>query len=193
MAEAVTAQRRPDHLIWLDLEMTGLEPKTCTILEIATIVTDAQLRVLEEGPNLAIHHPPRVLNAMELWSRKQHAASGLTERCRASRVSMAAAEAQTLRWLKRWTLPRTSPLCGNSIGHDRRFLVKYMPALHAWCHYRSVDVSTIKELARRWYPSGWELPPKATQHLALEDIRASIAELQHYRQRLFVAPADHPS
>ena len=184
----MTAQRHRDNLVWLDLEMTGLDPARCTILEIATIVTDAQLTILEEGPCLAIHQPPRVLARMEPWSRTQHAASGLTERVRASRVSMREAEAQTLRWLKRWSLPRTAPLCGNSIGHDRRFLVKYMPRLHAWFHYRNVDVSTIKELARRWYPAAWAPPRYVAQHLALADIRDSIDELRAYRRRLFVAP-----
>ena len=183
----MTSQRHPDNLIWLDLEMTGLDPGRCTILEIATIVTDAQLHILSEGPCLAIHHPPRVLARMEPWSRKQHATSGLTARVQASRVTMRQAEAQTLTWLKRWSLPRASPLCGNSVHHDRRFLVKYMPALHAWFHYRNVDVSTIKELARRWYPAGWALPPRVAKHLALEDIRDSIAEMRHYRRTLFLA------
>ena len=184
----MTSPRHPDNLVWLDLEMTGLDPRRCTILEIATIVTDAQLHILDEGPCLAIHHPPRVLARMEPWSRKQHAASGLTERVQASRVSMREAEDRTLRWLKRWSLPRTAPLCGNSIGHDRRFLAKYMPRLHAWLHYRNVDVSTIKELARRWYPAAWAPPKRMAQHLALADIRDSIKELKHYRQRLFVTP-----
>ncbi len=184
----MTVQRHPDNLVWLDLEMTGLDPARCTILEIATIVTDGQLNILDEGPCLAIHQPPRVLSRMESWSRKQHAASGLTERVRRSRISLDAAEAQTLRWLKRWSLPRTAPLCGSSIGHDRRFLAKYMPRLHAWLHYRNVDVSTIKELARRWYPRAWAPPRHVPQHLALADIRDSIKELQYYRRRLFVTP-----
>ena len=168
--------------------MTGLDPATCTILEIATVVTDGQLNILSAGPSLAIHHPPRVLAKMEPWSRKQHAASGLTARVQVSRVTMRQAEAQTLAWLKRWSLPHTSPLCGNSVHHDRRFLRKYMPALHAWFHYRNVDVSTIKELARRWYPASWAPPPRVSKHLALEDIRDSIAELRHYRHKVFAAP-----
>ena len=184
----MTSQRHSDNLIWLDLEMTGLDPARCTILEMATIVTDGQLNILSEGPALAIHHPPRVLSTMEPWSRKQHAASGLTERARVSRVTLRQAEAQTLAWLKRWSLPRTAPLCGNSVHHDRRFLLKYMPRLHAWFHYRNVDVSTIKELARRWYPAGWAPPPRVSKHLALEDIRDSIAELGHYRQQVFLPP-----
>ena len=184
----MNSPRRPDNLIWLDLEMTGLDPQRYTILEIATIVTNAHLGILAEGPRLAIHHPPRVLARMEPWSRQQHARSGLTQRVRESRVSLQEAEAQTLRWLRRWTLPGASPLCGNSIGHDRRFLVKYMPKLHAWFHYRNVDVSTIKELARRWYPADWAPPPKVSKHLELDDIRDSIAELRHYRQQIFVRP-----
>ena len=186
----MASPRHRDNLIWLDLEMTGLDPQRCTILEIATIVTDAQLHVLAEGPSLAIHHPPRVLARMEPWSRRQHARSGLTERVRGSRVSMAQAEAQTLRWLRRWTLRGASPLCGNSVHHDRRFLIKYMPNLHAWFHYRHVDVSTIKELARRWYPAAWAPPHRVAAHLALDDIRDSITELRLYRQRVFVRPPE---
>lgn len=183
-----TRQHHADNLVWLDLEMTGLDPARCTILEIATIVTDEQLNILAEGPALAVHQPPRVLARMEPWSRKQHAKSGLTARVQASRVTLRQAESQTLAFLKRWSRPGILPLCGNSVHHDRRFLLTYMPRLHAWFHYRNVDVSTVKELARRWYPAGWAPPRKASTHLALEDIRASIAELRHYRSRIFLPP-----
>lgn len=174
----------PNNLVWMDLEMTGLDPESDTILEIATVITDADLNVLAEGPNLAIHHPEPVLDEMSDWCKEHHGASGLSDRVRRSNIDMAAAEAETLAFIRRYVPDRTSPLCGNSIHQDRRFLVRYMPSLEAALHYRNVDVSTIKELARRWYPA---LPPVAKQasHLALDDIRESIAELRSYRERLF--------
>jgi len=175
----------PDNLVWMDLEMTGLEPETDTILEIATIITDGELNVLAEGPNLAIHHPDAVLDDMNEWCKKHHGESGLTERVRKSPVGMAEAEAQTIAFIRKYVPDRTSPLCGNSIHQDRRFLARYMPALEAALHYRNIDVSTIKELARRWYPA---LPPftKQSAHLAMGDIHESIAELRAYRQQLFL-------
>jgi len=172
------------NLVWMDLEMTGLEPETDTILEIATIITDSELNTVAEGPALAIHQPDAVLDAMDHWCRKHHGKSGLTRRVRVSTVSMADAERQTLDFIRLHTPERTSPLCGNSIHQDRRFLVRYMPQLEAWMHYRNIDVSTVKELARRWYPD-MEPPAKRGMHLAMDDIRESIAELHYYRERIF--------
>ncbi|MCB1749865.1 MAG: oligoribonuclease [Gammaproteobacteria bacterium] len=176
------------NLVWIDLEMTGLDPERDVIIEIATIVTDAHLHEQVEGPVIAIHHDDAVLAAMDEWNTRQHGASGLTARVRASASSMADAEAATLDFLQRHVPPRTSPMCGNSICQDRRFLYRYMPALAEFFHYRNLDVSTLKELARRWAP---ELPPftKQGQHLALDDIRDSIGELAHYRAHFLRLPA----
>ena len=186
----MTHKQKKANLVWLDLEMTGLDPARCTILEIATIATDGQLTILSEGPSLVIHHPPRVLATMEPWSRTQHAASGLTARAQASRVSLRQAEAQTLAWLKHWARPRTAPLCGNTIWQDRRFLVKYMPELEQYLHYRTIDVSSVKELVSRWYPNDHAMPrQKENTHRVADDIRESIDELKHYRKKVFVA---HP-
>jgi oligoribonuclease len=171
-------------LIWLDMEMTGLEPDTDHVLEIATLVTNAELEVLAEGPDIAIHQPDEILDGMGEWCREHHGASGLTEQCRRSTISLAEAEAQTIEFLERFCERGKSPLCGNSIGQDRRFIVRYMPELAKFLHYRSVDVTTIKELAWRWYP---QLPgiAKAESHRALDDIRESVAELRHYRATVF--------
>jgi len=174
-----------EHLVWADLEMSGLDPERHTILEIATIVTDNDLRVVAEGPVRAIHQPESVLSAMDDWNREHHAASGLTERVRASTHSMAEAERDTLAFVQRYCSARSSPLCGNSVHQDRRFLVRYMPTLDAYLHYRNIDVSTVKELVRRWYPSGVQAPEKRHAHLALDDIRESIDELRFYRQHVF--------
>lgn len=173
-----------DRLVWVDLEMTGLEPERCTILEIATLVTDAALEVVAEGPALAIHHPDDVLAAMDDWNREHHAASGLIQRSRESRITMAEAEQRTLDFVRQHVAQRASPLCGNSVHQDRRFLARHMPAFENYLHYRNVDVSTLKELVRRWYPAD---PPfeKKHCHLALDDIRESIAELRFYRERYF--------
>ncbi len=172
------------HLVWLDLEMTGLEPATDHVLEIATLVTDTQLNVLAEGPVLAIHQPEAVLTAMDDWNKEHHGASGLLARVRASQHDAAAAEEETLRFLNQWVPAGKSPLCGNSICQDRRFLARAMPRLEAWFHYRNLDVSTVKILAQRWAPAVAEAFKKQSAHLALEDIRESIAELRHYRQHL---------
>lgn len=172
-------------LIWLDLEMTGLFPETDVILEIGTVITNANLDVLAEGPVLAIHQPDAVLDGMDQWCREHHGKSGLTERCRKSTISVAQAEAQTLEFLKTHCPARKIPLCGNSIGQDRRFLVKYMPTLNDFFHYRNVDVSTIKELVNRWYPASVHAPAKASTHHVLDDVRESIAELRHYRKAIF--------
>jgi oligoribonuclease len=179
--------QRGNHLIWLDMEMSGLDPATCVPLEVATIVTDNHLEILAEGPELVIHQPDAILDAMDEWNTSHHGSSGLTAAVKASTISLADAEAQTLAFLEEWTERGTSPLCGNSIGQDRRFMRRYMPALDAHCHYRVIDISSIKELSIRWYQH--PTPPKKEAHRALEDIRESIAELRHYREVLFQAPA----
>jgi oligoribonuclease len=176
--------RDDTHLVWVDLEMTGLDPFTDRVLEIATIVTDTELRVLAEGPVLAIHQPEEVLAAMDEWNREHHGASGLLERVRTSPCDEARAEHDTLAFLERHVPPGKSPLCGNSICQDRRFLARWMPRLEAFFHYRNLDVSTLKILAQRWAPEVAEAVQKKSAHLALEDIKESIAELRHYRERL---------
>ena len=177
--------QHPDNLIWIDLEMTGLDPETCKVLEIATIVTDAQLNVLAEGPVIAVHQPDSLLDTMDEWCTRVHGESGLTARCRASTVTEAQAAAQTIAFLSDYVDAGKSPLCGNTIGQDRRFMVKYMPELEAYFHYRNIDVSTIKELARRWKPEILEGFTKKGVHLALDDIRESIEEMKYYRQHVF--------
>jgi len=176
-----------DNLVWIDLEMTGLDPERDVIIEIATIVTGPHLEDAREGPVLAIHQADETLAAMDDWNRRQHGESGLTARVRASTVDTRAAEQATLAFLRELVPPGSSPMCGNSICQDRRFLYRYMPELAEFFHYRNLDVSALKELARRWAPG---LPPfvKASQHLALEDIRASIAELAHYRAHFLRVP-----
>ncbi|MBE03159.1 oligoribonuclease [Marinobacter lutaoensis] len=174
-----------DRLVWIDLEMTGLDPDRERIIEIASIVTDADLNVIAEGPVIAVHQPDSVLDAMDEWCTRTHGASGLVQRVRESRLDEAAAERETLAFLRRHVAPGQSPLCGNSIGQDRRFLVKYMPELEAFFHYRNLDVSTVKELARRWRPDVLAGVQKKGSHLALDDIRDSIAELRHYREHFF--------
>jgi oligoribonuclease len=173
-----------NNLIWLDLEMTGLDPFTDRILEIATLVTDSNLELVAEGPVLAVHQPPEVLAGLDDWNRQHHSASGLLDRVRASSVDEAEAESQTLGFLARHVPAGSSPLCGNSICQDRRFLARWMPRLEAYCHYRNLDVSSLKILAQRWAPQVASSFKKSGRHLALEDIRESIAELQHYRMRL---------
>ncbi|HWP01413.1 MAG TPA: oligoribonuclease [Methylococcus sp.] len=172
------------NLIWIDLEMTGLDTQSDSILEIATIVTDKNLNVLAEGPVLAIHQPESVLARMDEWNRRQHGQSGLLERVRQSSVDEAEAERLTLGFLRRWVPPRESPMCGNSICQDRRFLARCMPELEAYFHYRNLDVSTLKILAERWAPNLKDGLQKESSHLALNDIRESIAELRYYREVL---------
>ena len=171
-------------LVWIDLEMSGLDPDTCRVLEIATVVTDGDLSVLGEGPDLVIHQPAEVLDAMDDWNTKHHADSGLTQAVRESRISLEAAERQTLDFLSHHCAPGKSPLCGNSIGQDRLFINKYMKDLAEYVHYRSIDVTSIKELSRRWYPK-MEPPAKKESHRALDDILESIEELRFYRQEIF--------
>ncbi|OEY65250.1 oligoribonuclease [Marinobacter sp. X15-166B] len=174
-----------DRLVWIDLEMTGLDPEQERIIEIATIVTDANLQIIAEGPVLAVKQPDSLLDAMDEWCTRTHGENGLTQRVRDSHISEAEAEQQTLAFLSQHLEPGQSPLCGNSVGQDRRFLVKYMPRLEAFFHYRNLDVSTVKELARRWRPDVLQGVSKKGTHLALDDIRDSIAELQHYREHFF--------
>ena len=171
-----------DNLIWIDLEMTGLIPEEDVIIEIATIITDKELNVLAEGPNLAIHQSDEILDAMDEWNTRHHGNSGLTERVRESTISTAKAEQQTIDFLRQWVPESASPMCGNTICQDRRFLARYMPELEAYFHYRHIDVSTIKELARRWVPALVDGFDKKGSHLALDDIRESIDELAYYRQ-----------
>lgn len=172
------------RLIWIDLEMTGLDPLTDSILEIATIVTDGDLNVLAEGPALAIQHPLAVLEAMDDWNRGTHRKSGLWDRVLTSPHSLAEAEALSCEFLSRWIAAGKSPMCGNSICQDRRFLARLMPRLERWFHYRNLDVSTVKELARRWAPSVLDGVAKTGAHTALADARESIEELRHYRRHM---------
>ena len=170
-----------DNLIWIDLEMTGLDPANDRIIEIATIVTDAHLNVLAEGPVMAVHQSDALLNGMDEWNTEHHNNSGLVKRVQESRISEMQAQAQTIDFLKEYVEPGMSPMCGNSICQDRRFMANYMQELEAFFHYRNLDVSTLKELARRWKPEALEGFKKSATHLALDDIRESIAELKHYR------------
>jgi oligoribonuclease len=176
--------RHPDNLAWIDLEMTGLRPEYDRIIEVATIVTDRDLNVLAEGPVIAVHQDEDTLALMDEWNQRTHGASGLVSRVRASRVGEAEAELRTLDFLGEWLAPGASPMCGNSICQDRRFLAHYMPGLERFFHYRNLDVSTLKELARRWAPAVLAGVAKSNSHQALDDVRDSIAELRHYRRHL---------
>ena len=171
-------------LIWIDMEMTGLDPETCVVLEIATIVTNGELEEIAEGPSLVIHQPDSVLESMNAWCIRQHGESGLTQKVRSSKIGLEQAEEKTLAFLRQHTKSGASPLCGNSVGQDRRFIDAYMPALAEYLHYRTIDVSTIKELSKRWYPNVSNFG-KQSEHRALDDIRESIAELRYYRESVF--------
>lgn len=171
-----------NNLIWIDLEMTGLEPQQDQIIEIATVVTDANLKILAQGPVIAIHQPDEVLQAMDDWNTRHHAASGLTRRVQQSSSNIADAERETLEFLRAYVAPGKSPMCGNSICQDRRFMARLMPELEAFFHYRNLDVSTLKELARLWKPELTGGFVKQGAHLALDDILESIAELEYYRE-----------
>ena len=177
-----------NNLIWIDLEMTGLDTQNDVIIEIATIVTDGELNILAEGPILAIHQADEVLAGMDEWNTRQHGQSGLTERVRNSQVSEAEAERQTIEFLSEFVPANTSPMCGNSICQDRRFMARCMPALEEYFHYRNLDVSTLKELAKRWAPEAAKGPVKKGSHLAMDDIKDSIEELRHYRQHFIKLP-----
>jgi oligoribonuclease len=190
MAELSTtvSNSRETNLVWIDLEMTGLDTASDSIIEIATIVTDTQLNEIAIGPELAIRHSADVIGAMDEWNTRQHGASGLTERVLASQLSIQDAERQTLEFLKTYVDAGKSPMCGNSICQDRRFMARLMPDLESFFHYRNLDVSTVKILAQRWAPEVAAGFSKESSHRALEDIRDSIAELAHYRNLLMALP-----
>lgn len=173
-----------NNLIWIDLEMTGLNPQTDVIIEIATLITDKDLNILAEGPVLAIHQSDTILNGMDEWCTKQHGKSGLTQRVKDSRSSAADAEIATIKFLEQWVPKGKSPMSGNSICQDRRFLFNYMPQLEAFFMYRNLDVSALKELARRWAPEIAKGFTKESSHLAMDDIKDSIAELKYYREHI---------
>ena len=174
--------QNPNNLIWIDLEMSGLDTTQDVIIEIATVVTDSELNTLAEGPVLAIHQSDEILNGMDDWNTKQHGSSGLTERVKNSMVNEAEAERETIAFLRQYVPAKASPMCGNSICQDRRFLARCMPELEAYFHYRNLDVSSLKELAKRWAPQVFKGFSKQSSHLALDDIRDSIDELKYYRE-----------
>lgn len=184
-------QPDPGNLIWIDLEMTGLVPERHRIIEIATLVTDPHLNLLAEGPMIAVHQSDEELAAMDEWNTRQHGGSGLTQRVRASVIDEAEAEALTLAFLEKWVPAGKSPICGNSICQDRRFLARWMPGLERYFHYRNLDVSTLKELCRRWAPDVAAGFTKESSHLALDDIRDSLNELRYYRQHFLRLPGPH--
>ena len=177
---------KQSHLVWMDLEMTGLDPEENTILEIATLITDFNLNIVAEGPVIAIHQTDELLDSMDEWNTNCHTKTGLTDRVKKSDIDMKGAELLTLDFIKKHVDKNTSPLCGNTIWQDRRFLIKYMPELENYCHYRNIDVSSIKELYTRWYPN---LPvfEKAKVHSAMKDITESVDELKYYRNNIFLS------
>ncbi|WP_249978852.1 oligoribonuclease [Vreelandella olivaria] len=188
---AQAATPRDDLLVWIDLEMTGLEPDKERIIEVATLITDAQLTVVAEGPVIAVKQPDSLLDKMDDWNQKTHGESGLIARVKASTVTTAEAEQQTLDFLRQYAVAGSSPMCGNSIHQDRRFLEREMPELWAFFHYRNLDVSTVKELAKRWNPGALEGFKKQNVHLAMDDIKESIAELAHYRSTFLKLAAEN--
>jgi oligoribonuclease len=179
------ASDQRDNLVWMDMEMTGLDPKTCVVLEIATLVTDKDLNLLAEGPVLVVHQPQTILDAMDDWNKEHHGKSGLIDQVKNSKITLAQAEQSTLDFVAQHCAPKTSPLCGNTIYQDRRFLLEYMPKLEDFFHYRLIDVSTIKELVKRWYGPESQAPSKKQTHKALDDIRETIEELNFYREKVF--------
>jgi len=184
--------RHPRNLIWIDLEMTGLLPDQDRIIEIATVVTDTHLNLLAEGPVMAIRQSDEILAGMDEWNTRQHGESGLVQRVRNSRITEAMAERRTIEFLAQYVDPGVSPMCGNSVCQDRRFLARYMPELERYFHYRNLDVSTLKELAYRWAPEVAATFTKQNRHLSMDDIQDSIAELKHYRERLLGLPESPP-
>jgi oligoribonuclease len=186
MRAMALSKRSKKHLVWIDCEMTGLDPATDTLLEIATIVTNYDLEIIARGPVLAIRTSEARLERMDAWNKRTHKKSGLIDRVRSEGVSCAEAERDTLNFVKRYCYAKTAPLCGNSIGQDKRFLAKYMPQLHEFLHYKVIDVSSIKLLVGEWYAGKYVSPPKQELHRALADIEESIAELDYYRKTVFV-------
>ena len=186
MGSATKVQRSKKHLVWVDCEMTGLDPMENVLLEIATIITDYDLNIVARGPALAIRQSEKKLQMMDSWNRRTHRESGLLDRIAEEGVPLAEAEKLTLNFVKRYCYAHTAPLCGNSIGQDKRFLARYMPQLHDFLHYKVVDVSSIKLLASEWYGGKYEAPKKQELHRALADIEESIAELDYYRKNVFV-------
>ncbi len=176
-------------MVWIDLEMTGLDPRKCVILEIGAVVTDSQLNIVAEGPYLPIHQSEKTLTSMEAWSRHHHGKSGLTDACRHSKISLKKAEQEVLSFVKTYCKEKTAPFCGNTIWQDRRFMVKYMPKLESYLHYRVIDVSSVKELVQRWYPESYKkVRTKKQAHRVKDDILESIDELKYYREKFFTAP-----
>ena len=182
------SQQDPNNLVWMDLEMTGLEPDIEVIIEIATIITDSHLNIIEEGPALVIHQDDAILGRMDEWNQKTHSASGLIQKVKDSKMTIEKGEQITLDFIKKYVPYKTSPLCGNTVGQDRRFLYKYMPRLSEYLHYRNIDVTSVKEVVRRWYPNGRKMPKKSEEHKALIDIQESIEELIFYRDHFFIEP-----
>jgi oligoribonuclease len=187
MRAAMGTKKSRKHLVWIDCEMTGLDPSKDVLLEIATIITNYDLEIIAHGPVLTIRTSETRLAKMDAWNQRTHKQSGLLERVRNEGVAVAEAERQTLNFVKRYCYAKTAPLCGNSIGQDKRFLAKYMPELHEFLHYKVVDVSSIKVLVNEWYDGKYASPPKQELHRALADIEESIAELAYYRKSVFVA------
>ncbi|MBS9404322.1 oligoribonuclease [Halomonas sp. TRM85114] len=183
-----THDPRTNRLVWIDLEMTGLDPERERIIEVATLVTDNELNLIAEGPVLAVHQPEALLAAMDDWNLKTHGESGLIERVRQSEIDAAEAQRRTLAFLNAYVAPGSSPMCGNSVHQDRRFLEREMPSLLGFFHYRNLDVSTLKELAKRWNPGAMAGFEKSGTHLAMDDIRESVAELAHYRTTFLIVP-----
>jgi len=178
--------QNPNALVWMDLEMTGLEPDKDRIIEMATIITDGDLRVIAEGPSIVIHQPQELLDGMDEWNTRTHNKTGLVQKVKASRVTERQAEIETLDFIQRHTVKNRAPLCGNSICQDRRFLYRYMPELSDWLHYRNVDVTSFKEVARHWAPSILSGFDKRGSHQAMDDIKESIEELRYYRNNLII-------
>jgi oligoribonuclease len=181
----MTSFKNKDHMVWIDMEMTGLDPENEGIIEIALLITDSELRVVAEGPDIVVHQPEKLLKKMDEWNQKQHKKSGLIDEVMKSKISVAKAEKVILDIIKEYCFPKKSLLCGNAVHHDRRFLIKYMPKIHEYLHYRHVDVSSVKDLIRRWYPKDKNVPEKSEQHRALSDIRESIEELRWYKEHYF--------
>lgn len=183
------SQQNPYNMVWMDLEMTGLEPDIEVIIEIATIITDSHLNIIEEGPSLVIHQDDEFLDRMDEWNQRTHSASGLIQKVKDSKITVEEGEKTTLDFIKKYVPYKAAPLCGNSVGQDRRFLYKYMPKISEYLHYRNVDVTSIKEVVRRWYPNGRKMPKKSDEHKALIDIQESIEELIFYRDHFFIEPS----